>query len=470
MAVIVATVTAATKRLIDTAWRVGCPADQLQNFLAAGYCPQPKQLEFHAAARLCDGADGPDQIALGGARGPGKSHAIFAQIALDDARRYTDCKVLYLRRVGKQAREQFEDLARRVLSSVTYKFNRNAGVVELWNGSRIFIGHFNNESDIDRYLGIEYDIIAIEEATTLSQAKYKGLRDSNRTSKPALRPRIYLSTNPGGIGHSWFKARFVEPWRMEAETYTRFVPATIEDNRFVDDGYRRRLEENVGWKLRAYRYGDWDIAAGQFFTNWRRETHVIQPLRYWPLDWRYWCAMDYGWTHPTVVYLGGMDSDGNIYVIDEHRQSKWLAHQHADAIKAMLRRNAVELHRLDSFVAGHDVFAQRGTSASTIADEYAAQGIQLQRASVDRINGAARILELLGDSDQGRQARLFISDRCVNLIEAMPAMEHDPNRPEDVLKVDVDEDGNGGDDAYDAARYLVMAAPSGGGSFAYRYR
>ena len=36
----------------------------------------------------------------------------------------------------------------------------------------------------------------------------------------------------------------------------------------------------------------------------------------------------------------------------------------------------------------------------------------------------------------------------------MNALQHDPNRPEDVLKVDADEDGVG-DDAADCARYLV---------------
>jgi hypothetical protein len=35
------------------------------------------------------------------------------------------------------------------------------------------------------------------------------------------------------------------------------------------------------------------------------------------------------------------------------------------------------------------------------------------------------------------------------------SLQHDPNRPEDVLKVDADEDGNGGDDAADCMRYLV---------------
>jgi hypothetical protein len=50
---------------------------------------------------------------------------------------------------------------------------------------------------------------------------------------------------------------------------------------------------------------------------------------------------------------------------------------------------------------------------------------------------------------------LFIHKRCGRLIETLPTLQHDPNRPEDVLKVDADEEGVGGDDAADALRYLV---------------
>jgi hypothetical protein len=50
---------------------------------------------------------------------------------------------------------------------------------------------------------------------------------------------------------------------------------------------------------------------------------------------------------------------------------------------------------------------------------------------------------------------MFIRQRCDRLTETLKAMQHDPNRPEDVLKVDADEDGVGGDDAADALRYLV---------------
>lgn len=444
----------AIERFASIAKMVGCPKDQVENFLSAGYVPQPKQLEFHAAARQCDIAGGCDQVGFGGARGPGKSHATFAQVALDDCRRFDGLKALYLRKVGKQAREQFGDLARKVLSNVPYEYKQSAGVLEIWNDSRIFVGHFKDEKDIDNYLGIEYDVIAIEEATTLSQSKYKALRDSNRSSKPGWRPRVYATTNPGGIGHAWFKQRFVTPWQRGEELYTRFVPATVDDNVFNDEGYRRRLEENVGWKLRAYRFGDWDIAAGQFFTPFRTDMHVIKPFD-WPSSWQHWCALDYGFTHPTVCYLVAQDGDGNIYTIDEHRLSKALVPQHAKAITAMLARNRVNLHSLSTFVAGADVFARRGVSSATIADQYAEHGIILSPANDDRINGAGEVLQLLGDESQGIPAKLFIFDRCTALIECLPAMEHDPNRPEDVLKVDVDEDGNGGDDCFVAGTLIL---------------
>jgi hypothetical protein len=71
------------------------------------------------------------------------------------------------------------------------------------------------------------------------------------------------------------------------------------------------------------------------------------------------------------------------------------------------------------------------------------------------VNGWAEVLQGFGDPDAGLRPRLFLHQRCGRLIETLPALQHDPNRPEDVLKVDADEEGVGGDDAADALRYLV---------------
>jgi phage terminase large subunit len=444
--------------LIQTAKASHLPTDSLSRFLRAGYVPQPMQVRIHAAARLCDLPDGPTQIGIGGARGPGKSHGTFAQTAIDDCQRIPGLKVLYLRKIQKNAKEQFEDLRRSALSHVKHEFTN--GVLHFTeNGSRMFLGHFRNESDIDQYLGIEYDLIVIEELTTLSKTKYQALLDSNRSSKPGFRPRIYATFNPGGIGHAWVKALFITPWRKKEETETRFIFGTVEDNVFNNPEYQRNLEKNVGWRLQAYRYGDWDIAAGQYFSNWRHDAIVKANLKIMP-GALVWCSLDYGFQHPTSCHLFS-EYDGKIQIIDEHWRQKGLVADNAEAIKEMLERHKLTVKHLRVFVAGHDVFATRGNaSEKTIANEYEDNGIKLTRANIDRINGAAFLLKLLGrektESQPAIDPGIEISDRCTRLIECLPAMQHDPHRPEDVLKVDVDEEGNGGDDPYDDVRYGVM--------------
>jgi hypothetical protein len=47
------------------------------------------------------------------------------------------------------------------------------------------------------------------------------------------------------------------------------------DNRFNNPEYTKVLENLTGWQKRAWLDGDWDIAAGQFFTTFRRDVHVI---------------------------------------------------------------------------------------------------------------------------------------------------------------------------------------------------
>jgi len=74
---------------------------------------------------------------------------------------------------------------------------------------------------------------------------------------------------------------------------------------------------------------------------------------------------------------------------------------------------------------------------------------------MDRINGWAEVLQMFGDDGASIRAKLFIHQRCGRLVETVPSMQHDPHRPEDVLKVDCDEEGFGGDDAADCLRYLV---------------
>jgi hypothetical protein len=450
--------------------RAGCPKDQMQRFERADVILQERQLVASAAARLCDRPDGPTAIGYGGARGGGKSHWLPGQMGVDDCQRVPGLKCLLLRKVGKANLEHFEDLRRKLFTKLCHEFSAFRGVLTFKNGSRIIAGHFQSEKDIDAYLGLEYDVIGIEEATTLTARKYQDITTCCRTSKPNWRPRIYSTTNPGGVGHGWYRKRFIEAWQRRAETETRFIAACVTDNRWNNPEYIRVLQGLTGWQRRAWLDGDWDIAAGQYFTTFRREAHVIDEFD--DTRAREWCcAFDYGWTHFSVCLLGCTDGDGNVIVVDEHAKRLWLPQRHAAAIKAMLGRHRVSTERgfgsgkslktrgleisdLKRFVAGADVFSKQ-SDGTTVAAQYAKLGITLRVANTDRINGWAEILHQLGDPNAGIAPRLFIHRRCARLLECLPTLQHDPNRPEDVLKVDADDEGVGGDDAADALRYLV---------------
>lgn len=450
----------ATLSLIHQAKAAGIPKDALKRFLTAGYIPQPKQLLFHAAARRADFMPFAIDIGYGGARGGAKTHTIFAQVALDDCQRFPGLKVLFLRKVSKAANEAVEDLRARILPHTAHRYKEQKQTIIFPNGSRIIIGHFQYEKDIDNYLGLEYDIIVIEEATQLSQSKIDKIKTCNRSSKPGFRPRRYYSTNPGGVGHTWFKRTFVEPYRAGTEKLTKFIPATVRDNKYVNPEYIRELEALTGWLRRAWLDGDWDVFAGQFFTNFNYDTHTIDPgelPKEIPDTWTAWGSLDYGFTHNTVSHAFA-EFDGEIFVIDEHYGNKKGVPFHAEKIKQMFKRHGIEIYNLTNFVAGTDVFAQRGDSrGETISDQYEREGVRLHRANTDRISGAAKLLELFGDSEESVKPKIKISRSCGLLIEQIPAMQHNPNNPEDVLKVDMGEDSSGGDDAYDSCRYGVMA-------------
>lgn len=465
----------AVDRYITAAKQAGNPPDQIANFIRAGIVLQPRQLEASAAARSCDEPGGPVEIGYGGARGGGKSHWGMAQVGADDCQRFPGLKVLVLRKVGKALREGVTDMLRRIFVGLEYHWSAQEQIVYFPNGSRMILGHFQKESDIDAYLGLEYDVILIEEATTLSASKRRAILTCLRTSKPGWRPRCYSTTNPGGIGHGWYKAAIVDPHRSgagylpwyEQQGPTRYIPATVDDNKFVNAEYAGQLDTLSGWQLRAWRYGDWDIAAGQYFSTFRREVHVIPPMEI-PATWPVWGGLDYGFTHYTAFYLAAK-GDGTIYLVDEYAARKAVPETNAAGIKALLERNGIPLERLERIVAGHDVFAKKH-KGTTIADDYAELGLELEPANIDRINGWGKMLTRLGDPDRGIAPRLFITERCAGLIETLPLLQHDPNRPEDVLKWDTDEDGVGGDDYADAARYTVMAgADDGRYGFAMSY-
>jgi len=265
---------------------------------------------------------------------------------------------------------------------------------------------------------------------------------------------------------------------------TRFIPARVDDNAFINPGYKADLARLTGWQHDAWYEGRWNFAAGQYFRNFSPRLHVLGADFKPPYGAEWFAAMDYGFTHPTVVLLGCRDDAGTIYVLDEHVERFWIPARHAQAIKSMFGRHEIFCSRdhlrdhllarfpnacterealwhqwqkrrmLAKFVAGSDAFG-RESSGDTVARQYREFGLSLKAANMDRVAGWSAIAQRLGDPDAGIPPALFIHPRCTRLIACLPYLQHNPDHPGDILKSNINEEGAGGDDPADALRYLV---------------
>ncbi|HEY0006931.1 MAG TPA: phage terminase large subunit [Pyrinomonadaceae bacterium] len=332
------------------------------------------------------------------------------------------------------------------------------------NGSRLWIAGLDNPG---KALSAEYDFIYPNQAEQLAQDDWQTLttRCTGRAGN-APNPQIIGDCNPGPEDH-WILKRVasgaLKLLRSRHEDNPRLYN---DDGSLTPDGVRtmRALDALTGILKRRGRDGEWVGAEGLFFEEWDDELHVCNPFKI-PDDWPIWGALDHGFAHNTA-FGAFTQNQRDIYLIAEHVKNGWLVPQHCLAIRRQLVRAGIDPRRLKNVVAGHDVFQKRGDSGGkTIAAQYAEArdpetnepiGLHLTHATLDRIAGARELLELLGNRELGIKPRFRIFRTCPRTIAAMARMVHDPRDAEDVLKVNADQNGEGGDDEYDVARYGVM--------------
>lgn len=200
-----------------------------------------------------------------------------------------------------------------------------------------------------------------------------------------------------------------------------------------------------------------DVArAGRYYETWRDDVHVISP-RPIPDDAPIWGGFDWGFKHNTAFGLY-TKIDGDAIKLGEHVAHKTSVRDHASAMDGLLARLGVDKSRIREIVAGTDCFdGTKDTSGQSIADQYGEYGFHFSRANTDRINGWMQLRERLGNPAVGHVPSFYVFNTCPKTIATIKALVHDPKRQEDVLKVDADPDGNGGDDPADETRYALMA-------------
>ena len=443
---------------IHTAVEAGAPRDQVERFMRAGYIPYPWQWKFHAAARAADLSDGPVDIGAGGARGPGKSHTVMSQAVLDDCQREPDLKGLFLRQTGISAEESFDDLINKtVRGRCEYHKTRNS--IRFPNKSRILLGGFQDEKDIDKYIGIEYDFIIVEELNQLTQEKYDKLRGSLRTSKPNWRPRLYTSFNPGGVGHQFVRDRYVIPYRLTKQQETRFIPSTYKQNPALNKEYIQYLESLGGSLGKAWRDGEWDVFAGQYFYEWSYDKHVVRPFEI-PENWFKYRSIDIsGRNGITSCHWYAVDPYSRVWVYKEYYYGPKVPlpdgtliengrdyDEHARAIAAMSVDNNDIPELYQYTVIDNSAFTKAGYS-ETAAEVYERNGVYgLVPSAKERVVGWNAVHTYLR-VDSG-QPKLQVFSTCANMIRTLPLLQHDEKKPEDV-------DSRGDDHAADELRYLL---------------
>ena len=263
-------------------------------------------------------------------------------------------------------------------------YNESKKLLTLPNGSTLQFCYAANEKDLDLQQGREYSDLGIEEAGQFTELMFRRLMATNRSSKPGIPARCALTANPGSIGHQWLKRLFIERRfneREKPEDYN-FIQSLVYDNPALiknDPDYIRRLQAETNETLRkAFLEGDWDLCAGQFFSELRRDVHFIEPFTI-PRHWHRFGAYDFGFNHPAAFGWFAVDEDGNVFLYRE-------------LVKAQLRVDQFcqELNKFDDtkqlqpIVAGWDCWVQKGVlksgSAPTIAEEFLNHEIIIKKA------------------------------------------------------------------------------------------
>lgn len=418
------------------------------------YTASARQTVFHTTVA--------DEKLYGGAAGGGKTAAIVAEtgtLALE----YPGIPVNLFRRtipelmgtIFPEIQKQFGAYIR--AGHMVWHGQRRR--FELSNGSAIILNYLDNDNDIYRYQGSEMPIIGIDELTQFPQAWIEYLITRNRTDNPNWPVTLIAGTNPGGIGHGWVKARYIDPVPPEVinrvpleegEFVTRvFIPAKVDDHpneKFKTD-YKRKLMTISDPQLRrALKDGDWDVFAGQVFSEFRRDVHVIDPFTI-PTHWQRWRALDHG-NHNAVGWFARDPATERVYMYREYRLDEYAkVSTKAQTIKQLEAGEAISYGLADPSIWA----SGQGDHATgrSIAQLYEDDGVSWIPANNDRKAGLDNVHEHLGIKKDGKPGIQFFTT-CVSMIRTLPSLPYDKYKVDDV-------DTKADDHDYDMLRYALMA-------------
>lgn len=345
------------------------------------------------------------------------------------------------------------------------------------NNSVLKFAHIQHEDNIYDYQSQQFDYIAFDEATQFTRNMYRYLMSRNRVTVNGVYPLFMMGTNPGGVGHQWFKREFVsagkpeKPHMVQVEPSKKekhmFIPAKLKDNIVLEDrdaGYRDVLEGMNEIERKRLLEGDWDIHSGQFFPKFSREIHTVEPFEI-PDNWKRFISIDYG-LDKSAVYWYALDTLGFYYCYKELYMSNLSLSDLA--IKIQGKTNPIERDVLSYTVASPDLWNRRqetGKSGRQILVDNGMTGYALRPADDRRVEGWRTTREYIkpienplkeeGDDKPEKTSRvLFFKRKVPNLIRCLPALQTSDNDPDDAAK-----DPHEITHAPESFRYFCMSRP-----------
>ena len=184
------------------------------------------------------------------------------------------------------------------------------------NGNKIIFRGMNDDKQREKLKSITFQKgkltdVWLEEATEFTQADFEIIDDRLRGELPPGQfYQIRLTFNPVNKSH-WIKRVFFDIPDDNVLTHH----STYENNRFIDDAYRARMERRKQVDPEGYRIyglGEWGEIGGLILSNYVIEDFDTSPNRF---DYMV-NAQDFGFNHANCVGEVGF-KDGELYLCKE---------------------------------------------------------------------------------------------------------------------------------------------------------
>ncbi len=425
-----------------------------------------------------------DEIFFGGARGGGKTDGMLGKFASKASKYGKDCVGVFFRKTREDLKEAMERSAQ-IYGPIGAKWHEQKKWWRFPNGARLKFEYLERDADADNYQGHSYTDVFFEELTHWADPKPVNKLRATLRSAAGVPCQFHATGNPGGPGHQWVKARYIDPdprgWQIIKDEFENpftgekvsksriFIPSKLVDNRFLGSEYVANLYQSGSKELvRAWLEGDWSVIEGAFFDCWSNEQHVVRPFTI-PNDWLRFRSSDWGSAAPFSV--GWWAVVGDEYALEGGkrlprgalvRYREWYG---ASAPNVGLKLTAEEVARgIKAKEAGDKIafgvldpaaFAVDG--GPSIAERMLKEGVSFRPADNKRVSqrgamgGWDQMRARMKGGEDGRPM-LYVFDTCKDFIRTVPALQHDPDKPEDL-------DTDAEDHVADEARYACMSRP-----------